>query len=361
MSGNSALQAPADGADREQALAVGLRGRASSARGTSAGTCRSGSRRRRSSCADSMRARLTKVPLRLPWSSIVKLAVRATITACLRETVTSSRKMSQSGERPIVVRSRCGSKVSPARPPPERTTRAGPSTGISLERGEPRSSRSSSVNVMSSRRLARCAQQRAARRRSSRPPGSGSRTRDSRHGSCRRRGGGAPCRRGSRSARRRRPGRGRSCRPIFCSRATSSARRMSICPCRMPPPVRDLLLLRASRRSALRSLVGEGARDRAAVPRQPFARKGQAPALAARRGQPELELLRRAPASPWIDLLDDLAELGVRAPRCLVGLALRVEVHTGSSGSGSTCAQPRSSNTLIPSGRSTLAARRAAR
>jgi hypothetical protein len=39
--------------------------------------------------------------------------------------------MSLSGERPIVVRSACGMKCSPARPPPERTTRAGPSAAIS--------------------------------------------------------------------------------------------------------------------------------------------------------------------------------------------------------------------------------------
>jgi hypothetical protein len=46
----------------------------------------------------------------------------------LRETVTSSRKTSQSGERPISVFAPEGKKVSPARPPPERTTSAGPLT-----------------------------------------------------------------------------------------------------------------------------------------------------------------------------------------------------------------------------------------
>ena len=63
----------------------------------------------------------------------------AQTTACLRETVTSSRKMSQSGERPIVVRSPVGMKCSPARPPPERTTSAGPSAADLIERtGPPR-------------------------------------------------------------------------------------------------------------------------------------------------------------------------------------------------------------------------------
>ena len=67
----------------------------------------------------------------------------------MRETVTSSRKMSQSGERPIVVRSPCGEKCSPARPPPERTTSAGPSAVISSAIGGPSpSSPSSGVNVM---------------------------------------------------------------------------------------------------------------------------------------------------------------------------------------------------------------------
>ena len=37
----------------------------------------------------------------------------------VRETVTSSRKMSQSGERPIVVRSPWSANASPARPPPD--------------------------------------------------------------------------------------------------------------------------------------------------------------------------------------------------------------------------------------------------
>ena len=40
--------------------------------------------------------------------------------------MTSSRKIPQSGERPIVVESPPGENVSPERPPPERTTSAGP-------------------------------------------------------------------------------------------------------------------------------------------------------------------------------------------------------------------------------------------
>ena len=47
-------------------------------------------------------------------SSIVeRRRPRSTSTACLRETVTSSRKMSHSGERPIVVRSRSQAGTSP--------------------------------------------------------------------------------------------------------------------------------------------------------------------------------------------------------------------------------------------------------
>src|SRR5207249_11036568 len=79
-----------------------------------------------SSSAPSTRFRLTNVPLRLPWSSIVNVPSLFVRTACLRETVTSSRKIPQSGERPIVVWSASALKVSPALPPPERTTSAGP-------------------------------------------------------------------------------------------------------------------------------------------------------------------------------------------------------------------------------------------
>src|SRR5919199_4636024 len=93
------------------------------------------------SSADSIRCRLRKVPFRLPKSSMTNLASLRVSTACLRETVTSSRKISQSGERPIVVRSPSGWKVSPALPPPERTTSAGPLT--------PRSSRISAGSSFS--------------------------------------------------------------------------------------------------------------------------------------------------------------------------------------------------------------------
>ena len=49
----------------------------------------------------SMRRLLTKVPLRLPRSRIVKTLPSRVSSACRRETVTSSRKTSHSGERPI--------------------------------------------------------------------------------------------------------------------------------------------------------------------------------------------------------------------------------------------------------------------
>src|SRR5437667_10841389 len=70
-----------------------------------------------SSSADSTRRRLTYVPFRLPWSSIVNRPSWSTRTAWFLETVTSSRKTSQSGERPIVVLAPCGTTCSPALPP----------------------------------------------------------------------------------------------------------------------------------------------------------------------------------------------------------------------------------------------------
>src|SRR5919199_3098557 len=101
------------------------------------------------SSADSIRCRLRKVPFRLPKSSMTNLASLRVSTACLRETVTSSRKISQSGERPIVVRSPSGWNVSPALPPPERTTSAGPLTPRSSSETDARSSSpSSGVNVI---------------------------------------------------------------------------------------------------------------------------------------------------------------------------------------------------------------------
>src|SRR5439155_9859009 len=72
--------------------------------------------------------RLMKVPFNEPWSSTKNRPSRSMSTAWLRETVTSSRKTSQSGERPMRVRSPAGRKLSPALPPPERTTSAGPSS-----------------------------------------------------------------------------------------------------------------------------------------------------------------------------------------------------------------------------------------
>src|SRR5262245_22490370 len=96
-----------------------------------------------SSTALSMRLRLTNVPFSDPWSSTEKRPSRSTRTAWLRETVTSSRKISQSGERPTLVRSRVSMNLSPALPPPERTTSAGPS---SPSTGSPAASAASSAS-----------------------------------------------------------------------------------------------------------------------------------------------------------------------------------------------------------------------
>ena len=95
--------------------------------GTSSGTCRSGPRRRPRARLLSIRRLLTNVPLRLPRSRIVNPLPSRTSSACLRDTVTSSRNTSHSGDRPISARSPIASKLSPARPPPDRTTSAGPS------------------------------------------------------------------------------------------------------------------------------------------------------------------------------------------------------------------------------------------
>src|ERR671937_377291 len=99
-----------------------------------------------SSCADSTRLRLTNVPLRLPWSSIKNAPSRSASTACLRDTVTSSRKIPQSGERPIVV-SPSSWNSSPALPPPARTTSAGPLTPRSSSAAVGPSSPSSAVKA----------------------------------------------------------------------------------------------------------------------------------------------------------------------------------------------------------------------
>src|SRR5581483_2455091 len=109
------------------------------------------------SSADSTRRRLTKVPLRLPRSSTNQRPSRSTRTECRRDTVTSSRKIAQSGERPIVVRSPSGVNVSPARPPPERTTSAGPS--------RPSSSSSASSSPSSGLKLCVCSEGSGACRR----------------------------------------------------------------------------------------------------------------------------------------------------------------------------------------------------
>jgi len=62
---------------------------------------------------------LTNVPLRLPLSSICQRSPSPFVkTAFLRETVTSSRKIPHSGERPIVIGLSSIAKVSPERPPP---------------------------------------------------------------------------------------------------------------------------------------------------------------------------------------------------------------------------------------------------
>src|SRR5581483_3736536 len=119
------LQPAADGADREQPLtAWGGRGHQRVRKVSRYLPICSSSPSE--SSAVSTRLRFTNVPFRLPSSSTSQRPSRCTSVACLRETVTSSRKIPQSGERPIVVRSPCGAKVSPERPPPERTIKAGP-------------------------------------------------------------------------------------------------------------------------------------------------------------------------------------------------------------------------------------------
>ena len=95
--------------------------------GTSAGTCRSAPRRRRSSSLARSARRLTNVPFRQPQ-------------VLDREAVPPRRRAPRAAARPSRRRGRCrtrasgrsssrapsSAKVSPARPPPERTTSAGP-------------------------------------------------------------------------------------------------------------------------------------------------------------------------------------------------------------------------------------------
>src|SRR5918999_706722 len=137
------LQRSADGADVQQPLGLGRFGRGTHVRKVSLylPICTSSPS---SSAADSMRRRFRNVPLRLPWSSIRKPPSPCLSRTWCRETVTSSRKMSHSGERPTVIRSCCRRKCSPARPPPERTTSAGPSVFSSSASGEAASSSPSS-------------------------------------------------------------------------------------------------------------------------------------------------------------------------------------------------------------------------
>ncbi len=159
---------------------------------------------------------------------------RSTSTACRRETVTSSRKMPQSGERPIVVRSPCGRNVSPERPPPERTTSAGPS--IPRSSAAPASSESSTgVNVCVVSAGVVLHEQRAAAGavvRGLRVLEAALGAVDVAHRS--------PLRSVASTFRRGSPisDSTSTCSrtllpPVFWSRATSSARRMSILPCRM--------------------------------------------------------------------------------------------------------------------------------
>src|SRR5262249_384118 len=139
--GELRLQPPADGSDREQSLAAWGSGRHQRVRNVDRylPICSSSPAER---SGDSTRLRVTKVPLRLPWSSMNQRPSRSTRSACFLDTVTSSRKTGLSGERPIIVFSPCGTKVSPERPPPDRTMSAGPST--------PRSSSASSISAPSS-------------------------------------------------------------------------------------------------------------------------------------------------------------------------------------------------------------------
>src|SRR5699024_2190819 len=58
-----------------------------------------------SSVGASITVRFTYVPFRLPWSSTVTTSPLRVNTACLRDTVMSSRKMSVAGCRPTVVTS----------------------------------------------------------------------------------------------------------------------------------------------------------------------------------------------------------------------------------------------------------------
>src|SRR5262249_58579003 len=75
----------------------------------------------------STRSRFTYVPFKLPWSLMWTPSDRCSSAAWSRETVTSSRKISLCGARPIVVRDGPTGNWSPARPPPSRITSVAPS------------------------------------------------------------------------------------------------------------------------------------------------------------------------------------------------------------------------------------------
>src|SRR5690606_7519069 len=76
------------------------------------------------STARSMRSRLTYVPLSEPTSRTTNSSPSRTNSTCLRETVTSSRKMSASGLRPATVRSASSRNRAPALGPRWTTRRA---------------------------------------------------------------------------------------------------------------------------------------------------------------------------------------------------------------------------------------------
>ena len=120
-------QALADGANRVEARIRRRRGNGGGRHGTRKVNryfpiCTSSSAE---SSAVSIRRRLTNVPLRLPRSRMTYRSFSWTISAWRRDTVTSSRNTWHSGERPISVRRPLVSNVSPALPPPARTTSAG--------------------------------------------------------------------------------------------------------------------------------------------------------------------------------------------------------------------------------------------
>ena len=161
-------------------------------------------------------------------------AVLAMSTAWRRETVTSSRKMSQSGERPIVVRSPCGWKC---------LARAAAARADDERRpvdAELRRELGLLADLLGGERLRRLAaasalrEQRAAARavvRRLRVLEAALRAVDVRIESVRR--AAPPCRRGSRSAGRRRPARARSPRPSSAAARRAPRGGCRSCPCRM--------------------------------------------------------------------------------------------------------------------------------